>query len=92
MDGYHYYRHELDKMADPVHAHARRGAEFTFDSQKFVKDVKAGFHKGQGSFPDFDHAKKDPEEGKIVYDSSKQKVVLVEGLYVLLDKDPWSEL
>ena len=46
MDGYHYYRHELDKMADPVHAHARRGAEFTFDSQKFVKEVKAGFHKG----------------------------------------------
>lgn len=90
MDGYHYYRHQLDKMEDPEHAHARRGAEFTFDSAKFVKDVKAGFESGSGSFPDFDHAKKDPEEGKIHYDSQKQKVVLVEGLYVLLNKDPWS--
>ena len=32
MDGYHYYRKQLDQMEDPVHAHARRGAEFTFDS------------------------------------------------------------
>ena len=32
MDGYHYYRSELDEMSDPELAHARRGAEFTFDS------------------------------------------------------------
>lgn len=32
MDGYHYYRHQLDKMDDPEHAYARRGAEFTFDA------------------------------------------------------------
>lgn len=92
MDGYHFYRHELDKMEDPVHAHARRGAEFTFDAYKFVKDVKAGFENGKGSFPDFDHAKKDPEQDKILFDKQNQKVVLVEGLYVLLDKDPWSKL
>ena len=69
MDGYHFYRHELDQMEDPVHAHARRGAEFTFDSKKFVRDVIAGFESGHGSFPDFDHAKKDPEPGKIHFDS-----------------------
>jgi pantothenate kinase len=40
MDGYHYSRSELDKFPDPIEAHARRGAEFTFDGQKFVKDIK----------------------------------------------------
>ena len=32
MDGYHYYRKELDEMEDPAEAHARRGAAFTFDA------------------------------------------------------------
>jgi pantothenate kinase len=39
MDGYHYYRHQLDQFDDPVEAHASRGAAFTFDSEKFVEDV-----------------------------------------------------
>ncbi|EAQ85796.1 hypothetical protein CHGG_07049 [Chaetomium globosum CBS 148.51] len=30
MDGYHHTRAQLDAMPDPVTAHARRGAEFTF--------------------------------------------------------------
>lgn len=32
QDGYHYYRSQLDKMEDPVLAHSRRGAPFTYDS------------------------------------------------------------
>ena len=32
MDGYHYYRHELDNFPDPTMAHFYRGAEFTFNS------------------------------------------------------------
>lgn len=39
MDGYHYYRSELDEMDDPKEAHARRGAAFTFDSERFVREV-----------------------------------------------------
>lgn len=92
MDGYHYYRRELDQMEDPEYAHARRGAEFTFDAKRFVKDIEAAYHDGHAVFPDFDHAKKDPEEGKIEYDSKKHQVVLVEGLYVLLNIDPWCQL
>jgi pantothenate kinase len=40
MDGYHYYKHQLDKFEDPKEAHARRGAAFTFNADRFVKDVK----------------------------------------------------
>lgn len=31
MDGYHYYKHELDAMPDPEAMHARRGAPWTFN-------------------------------------------------------------
>ena len=92
MDGFHYYRHELDKFDDPVEAHARRGAAFTFDSQYFVDSVAKAKDVGHGMFPDFDHATADPEQNKISFDQDIHKVVFVEGLYVLLDKQPWSDL
>ena len=47
---------------------------------------------GHGSFPDFDHAKGDPEEDKIKFDCRISDIVIVEGLYVLLEKDPWVNL
>lgn len=31
MDGYHYYKHELDAMPDSAAMHARRGAHWTFN-------------------------------------------------------------
>ncbi|EFJ45838.1 hypothetical protein VOLCADRAFT_105729 [Volvox carteri f. nagariensis] len=40
MDGFHFYRWELDAMPDPVEAHARRGAPWTFDAAKFVDAVR----------------------------------------------------
>ncbi|GIL86407.1 hypothetical protein Vretimale_11652 [Volvox reticuliferus] len=40
MDGFHYYRRELDAMPDPLEAHARRGAPWTFDAAKFVEAVR----------------------------------------------------
>lgn len=35
MDGYHLTRAQLSAMPDPKTAHARRGAEFTFDGASF---------------------------------------------------------
>ena len=49
MDGYHYYRSQLDQMDDPEEAHARRGAAFTFDAQRFVDDISGAASSGQGS-------------------------------------------
>lgn len=71
MDGYHYYRSQLDQMDDPEEAHARRGAAFTFDAQRFVDDISGAASSGQGSFPSFDHAVKDPEEDKIKFDDKQ---------------------
>lgn len=41
MDGYHLTRAQLSAMPDPATAHARRGAEFTFDGASFLKLVQA---------------------------------------------------
>lgn len=41
MDGYHLTRAQLSAMPDPAAAHARRGAEFTFDGPSFLRLVQA---------------------------------------------------
>ena len=84
MDGYHYYRHELDKFDDPVEAHARRGAAFTFNAERFVQDMIKAKEQQKFDFPSFDHGRGDPEEEKIDFDGQIHEVVIVEGLYVLL--------
>ncbi|KAJ5238575.1 Phosphoribulokinase/uridine kinase [Penicillium chermesinum] len=95
MDGFHLTRAQLAAMPDPEHAFARRGAEFTFDGEKFLglvkklqepitaetKDVHA---------PSFDHAVKDPVEDDITIPATC-RVVLFEGNYLSLDKEPWRE-
>ncbi|OAA66605.1 kinase-related protein [Niveomyces insectorum RCEF 264] len=40
MDGFHLTRAQLSALPDPVRAHARRGAEFTFDGQAFLTLVE----------------------------------------------------
>ncbi|KAI1205149.1 phosphoribulokinase/uridine kinase [Annulohypoxylon truncatum] len=41
MDGFHLTRAQLSAMPDPERAHARRGAEFTFDGAAFLALVQA---------------------------------------------------
>lgn len=91
MDGFHYYRRQLDAMPDPQEAHARRGAHWTFDARAFVDCVRRVRAEGQAAVPSFDHAVGDPVEGDIRVLTS-HRVVLVEGNYVLLDGAPWDEL
>lgn len=40
MDGFHFYKRELDAMPDPKEAYARRGAHWTFNSVAFVDCVR----------------------------------------------------
>lgn len=42
MDGYHYERRVLDTFPDPILAHQRRGAPFTFDANRFAKELREG--------------------------------------------------
>ena len=92
MDGYHFYRRELDAMGDPVEAHARRGAPFTFNAERFVDELITAKASGAGSFPGFDHGVGDPVEGQIVLDENSGPIVLVEGNYLLLDDERWCRL
>lgn len=91
MDGFHYTRAQLDQFPDPVDAHYRRGAVDTFDAEAWfhlvrrLRDLKSD---ETISVPGFDHAVKDPEEGKLCIQGDK-KIVLLEGNYLLLRKEPW---
>ncbi|ERT02940.1 uncharacterized protein SPSK_09632 [Sporothrix schenckii 1099-18] len=98
MDGFHLTRAQLSAMPDPVRAHARRGAEFTFDGAAFlalVERLRAPIEEPDTSgsvatvlAPSFDHAIKDPVADAIAI-GPRQRIVLFEGNYVCLDKEPW---
>lgn len=93
MDGWHYSRRQLDAMPDPAHAHARRGAAFTFDAEAFVAWVERLRAAAPGAFPrctapTFSHAEKDPVPDGLAIEPW-HTIVLVEGLYCNLDVAPW---
>ncbi|KAL7623105.1 hypothetical protein AAE478_006784 [Parahypoxylon ruwenzoriense] len=98
MDGYHLTRAQLSAMPDPVLAHARRGAEFTFDGASFlalIQTLRSTPPSSSSSSssatvyaPSFDHAVKDPKPDDIAI-LPGHRVVVFEGNYVCLDKEPW---
>lgn len=93
MDGFHYYRRELDQMPDPVQAYARRGAHWTFDADAYVrclKKIKIGAGEEQTA-PSFDHGVGDPAPDAIRI-TPKHKIIISEGNYLLLDEHPWDLL
>ncbi|KAJ8908042.1 hypothetical protein NDN08_008139 [Rhodosorus marinus] len=92
MDGFHFYRNQLDLFENPVEAHKRRGAPFTFDAERFISVLsKIRRAKGPVLAPDFNHRKKDPREDAICIDEQAE-VVIVEGNYLLLEEHPWSNV
>lgn len=79
-------------MPDPALAHARRGAEFTFDGPAFLALVKALRTVPPPPLqpvyaPSFDHAVKDPKPNDIAI-LPAHRIVVFEGNYVCLDKEP----
>lgn len=92
MDGFHYYRKELDAFEDKETAHARRGAPFTFNAEAFVNRLRVLRDSGHAKLPSFDHAVGDPVEDDIVISYPEHEIVLVEGNYLLLDYEPWSKV
>lgn len=96
MDGYHYYRSQLDAMSDPAHAHARRGAAFTFDGTAFlslVKQIRQPLTPTSTTLyaPSFDHALKDPRENDIAIEPTT-RILVFEGNYLSLGKEPWKSV
>jgi len=94
MDGYHFSRAHLSAMPNAEEAHRRRGAEFTFDGESFLKLVQAIRRQTPASpavyAPSFDHALKDPRADDIPI-LPTTRVLVFEGLYLSLDKSPWNE-
>uniref|UniRef100_L2G4T5 Phosphoribulokinase uridine kinase family protein n=2 Tax=Colletotrichum fructicola (strain Nara gc5) TaxID=1213859 RepID=L2G4T5_COLFN len=95
MDGYHLTRAQLSALPDPSTAHARRGAAFTFDGPAFhalVTSLRVPLGPESSApilAPSFDHAVKDPKPDDIAILPS-HRIVVFEGNYVALDKDPWN--
>jgi len=91
MDGFHYYKAELDKMKDPAEAYRRRGAEWTFNAEGFLTLLQKIRQDGEAKAPSFDHTVGDPIEDDIII-SKHHKIIIAEGNYLLLDKDPWRDI
>ncbi|KAH7307205.1 hypothetical protein KP509_22G049500 [Ceratopteris richardii] len=91
MDGFHLYRKQLDMMKDPVEAHARRGAPWTFDPDGLIKCLQLLRAQGWVQAPSFDHGVGDPKENDIIVTYS-HRIVLVEGNYLLLADEKWRAL
>lgn len=79
-------------MPDPVTAIHRRGAAFTFDGLGFHSLIKSLTDQIEPNkvitAPSFDHAVKDPIADSI-FILPVHRVVLVEGNYCALNRDPW---
>ena len=95
MDGYHLSRAQLSAMPDPVLAHARRGAEWTFDAPAFLALVRSlrqplAPESKTVHAPSFDHAVKDPIADDIPIPPTA-RVVIFEGNYLSLNKGEWKE-
>ncbi|KAJ9156463.1 Phosphoribulokinase/uridine kinase [Pleurostoma richardsiae] len=93
MDGFHLTRAQLSAMPDPTTAHARRGAEFTFDGAAFLRLAQRLREPLTASSPaifapSFDHAAKDPREDDIAV-LPTHRVAVLEGNYLALDREPW---
>lgn len=95
LDGYHLSRSQLSSLPDPVQAHARRGAAFTFDDKAFLTLVQQlrvplALETPIIYAPSFDHAIKDPVENDVPIPPTAQ-IVLFEGNYLSLNKGLWKE-
>jgi pantothenate kinase len=100
QDGFHYPKSILPTLQNSECAFKRRGAPFTFDAEAFVELVKAlretpvtevDDHTKSFHAPSFDHAIKDPIENDI-YIPSSQRIVILEGNYLLLSESPWDQI
>ncbi|THY93060.1 P-loop containing nucleoside triphosphate hydrolase protein [Aureobasidium pullulans] len=95
VEGFMLPKADLDKMDDPEKAHARRGAEWTFDGKGMVDFIRRCRHQTemekQIRAPDFDEEAMDPHPHGEIVDVETQ-VLIFEGIYLLSDTEPWKEI
>ncbi|KIJ45215.1 hypothetical protein M422DRAFT_59978 [Sphaerobolus stellatus SS14] len=92
LDGWHLTRSTLETFPDPQLARDRRGAHWTFDANgyvSFMERLRKSISTEDVMAPSFSHSLKDPVEDDIVI-RPHHRIVIIEGLYVFLNIEPWS--
>ncbi|MGO3406514.1 hypothetical protein [Marinomonas sp.] len=91
MDGFHLPKQTLKQWPNATEAFAKRGAPWTFDCAAFMnktRTLKALYQQQDTRWPSFDHQLGDPVDNDIRI-PKEAKIILIEGLYLLHDKDGW---
>jgi pantothenate kinase len=95
MDGFHLSRADLAQLPPPHNDLVRRGAPWTFDAAQLRRSL-GHLHQPDPSrapasvlWPDFDHGVGDPVADAIRIEPTT-RLVLVEGLYLLLPQVEWN--
>ena len=95
LDGYHFPNHYLDSHPAPSGEGTLRrykGAHFTFDARRLAAELTRLRDAGAAvALPAYDRKLHDPVEGAIVVEPS-DRLVLVEGNYLLYREGPWAEV
>lgn len=94
MDGYHRYMsylttHTMLRDGKEVMMVEIKGCPESFDLPRLTENIREVAAGGPCTWPDYDRMKKDPVEGALKVDSN---IVLLEGNYLLLDRDGWRDL
>ena len=95
MDGFHLSRADVAQLPPPRNDLVRRGAPWTFDVPQLKRSLEQ-LHQRETSlaqaevrWPDFDHGVGDPVADAIRIEPAT-RLVLVEGLYLLLPQAEWN--
>jgi len=89
MDGFHFSRAELQKIAEKnpsvtfEQLIARRGAPWTFNVDGLVSSLQVAKEKGEGLLPTYSRQKSDPVWEPAIQLQQHHQIVLVEGNYLL---------
>jgi pantothenate kinase len=95
MDGFHLSLTELAQLPPPHNDLARRGAPWTFNFRKLARSLvelhQRDIHDNYPDvrWPDFDHAVGEAVPNAIHIEPST-RLILVEGLYLLLNEPEWN--
>jgi len=88
MDGFHLPNSTLDSRG----LRGVKGAPETFASHEFADAIRRLRAATEDVLiPDFDRTTDEPRPDRIRL-SANEKIIIVEGNYLLLDRDPWSTL